>query len=362
MPHTELFDPKTVEVFEGGAETNGAGRGGDRRDGSVYVYTDEIKLAVRVALATERPLLVRGPSGSGKSSLARNIARFKRWQYYEEVVSSRTQARDLQWRFDTLRRLSDAQVQQLKEASAWYIEPGVLWWAFDRESARQRGLSEEELKRQVPAIERDKFFAVDPGVDPENEKSDGAAKEIEKAAGGDEGIPRAVVLLDEIDKADPDTPNNLLVPLGSHRFAVQETGATVEARQPPLIIITTNDERELPVAFLRRCVSLTLKGPNEARLVEIAKAHFQLTDDTDEAAEEIELCHTVADYVLNLADEDNKAGRSATPSTAEYLDALRACRELDVRPKRDRKIWEAVAQATLRKTRADNGVNEDEDS
>ena len=166
---------------------------GDSRRAPVYVYTEEIILAVNVALATRRPLLVRGPSGSGKSSLARNIAQFKGWRYYDKVITSRTQARDLLWDIDLVRRLHDARFadQTLPEGLGPYVIPGVFWWAFDRESAGRHG------------------------TDPQHESDD----------------ERAVVLLDEIDKADPDVPNNLLVPLGSLEFIVDETGELVNAKE-----------------------------------------------------------------------------------------------------------------------------------
>jgi len=144
MDYRKLFDPEDVEDF--GARRSGSV--GDRRDGLVYVYGDskssEIVLAVNVALATGRPLLVRGPSGSGKSSLALNVARVLDYRYYEHVVTSRTVALDLLWRFDVVRRLSDAQAGGTKPLSD-YIEPGVLWWAFDprapaRSEARRRAL------------------------------------------------------------------------------------------------------------------------------------------------------------------------------------------------------------------------------
>jgi MoxR-like ATPase len=131
--------PKFAEKPKSGKPSESVSVGGDRRDGLVYVYNDKIELAVNVALATRRPMLLRGPSGSGKSSLARNIARRLGWWYYEQVITSRTQARDLQWSFDTLRRLSDAQANQLETVTNSYIEPGVLWWAFDPVNAERRG-------------------------------------------------------------------------------------------------------------------------------------------------------------------------------------------------------------------------------
>ncbi|MBZ5626525.1 MAG: AAA family ATPase [Acidobacteriia bacterium] len=106
------FDPSDYRL--GGADA-GTKRGLDVRDGSVYVYEDEIKLAVRVALATGRPLLLLGAPGSGKSSLAAFVARTMNWNYFEQVVTSRTKAQDLLWTFDAVRRLRDAQANELQD-------------------------------------------------------------------------------------------------------------------------------------------------------------------------------------------------------------------------------------------------------
>jgi MoxR-like ATPase len=246
MTYNKIFDPPLIQSLDKDiSATDTPESFGDRRERRVYVYTEKIILAVNVAIATTRPLLIRGPSGSGKSSLAHNVADHMRWRYYDEVISSRTQARDLLWSFDALRRLRDAQVQELRQGLQSYVEPGKLWWAFNRDTAMRRGYPPE-------ATNFDK--AIEPG--------DGTNYE------------RVVVLLDEIDKADPDVPNDLLVPLGSGQFKVQETGFVVEALHPPLVLITTNEERVLPDAFLRRCVVLVLEPPDENRLVDIAKTHF----------------------------------------------------------------------------------------
>ena len=154
---------------------------GDRRDGLVYLYTEKLVLAVNVALATGRPLLVRGPSGSGKSSFARNVALWKGWHYYEEVITNRTRALDFLWHFDALSRLNDAQANQLRPI-ADYVKPGVLRHAFDPEGAK-------EYSTRVVS-------------NPSTNEPPGAV-----------AFTQAVVLLDEIDKADPDVPNDLLVPL-----------------------------------------------------------------------------------------------------------------------------------------------------
>lgn len=334
LSYKKIFDPKTTETFAPKVADKSADEAmlyaGDRRDGSIYVYNEDIILAVNVALTTKRPLLIRGPSGSGKSSLARNIARFFKWRYYEDVISSRTQALDLQWGFDTLRRLSDAQADIGVKADVHYIQPGVLWWAFDRDSARRRGLSTEDISRVVKKVEMKGFHAVDPNQGEEHE--------------------RAVVLLDEIDKADPDTPNNLLVPLGSLQFYVPEAKAEVKTTQAPLVIITSNDERELSSAFLRRCIMLNLEAPSRARLIEIARAHF--------GEKHLDLYKQVAIRMTG-----RKKGRDAinsegnpTPSAAEFLDTVRACIKLGVIPKGTDKTWKALSKATLWKPRETTGA------
>jgi MoxR-like ATPase len=338
MNYQKYFDTKKVKAqktvptpkFDSKARDGKSGDtvspGGDRRDGLVYVYNDKIELAINVALATRRPMLLRGPSGSGKSSLARNIARRLGWWYYEQVITSRTQARDLQWSFDTLRRLSDAQARQLNKVSNSYIEPGVLWWAFDPVNAKSRG------HKGATRV----LSSRDPGIPPGNSQSRPSVK-----AG-------AVVLLDEIDKADPDVPNNLLVPLGSLQFKVVETGLTIEvkATRPLLMLITTNDERVLPNAFMRRCVVLELEPPDEFLLVEIAKQHFGKDLDN--------IYQSIAKRVLALTPTGGATARGGAsgqvaPSSAEYLDTVRACLELGVNPETNDDAWQAISSATLLK-------------
>jgi MoxR-like ATPase len=298
--------------------------GGDRRDGLVYVYNETIELAINVALATHRPILIRGTSGSGKSSLARNVARRLKWWYYEQVITSRTQARDLQWSFDTLRRLSDAQANKLK-ANAAYIEPGVLWWSFDPNGAARRG---QPVSRKLPRVEN-------PGIAPPKGKSTISTE------------PGAVVLLDEIDKADPDVPNNLLVPLGSLQFKVIETGLKIDvvAKRHLLVLITTNDERVLPNAFMRRCVMLELEPPDAPQLVKIAKEHY--------GPDKRNIYGSIADKVLAVAPIGPPArGGKPEASAAEYLDAVRACMELNVNPESNPTAWDAIANTTLSKKAA----------
>jgi MoxR-like ATPase len=266
-----------------------------------YRYSRRIELAVNAARATGRPLLVAGPPGCGKSTLARSVSEVLGWRYYAAVITSRTQARELLWTFDSLRRLQDAQVNKLDPSEEAYTRPGVLWWALEPESAK--------------ALPR----AHDP---------------VLAGTGSD-----AVVLLDEIDKADPDVPNDLLVPLDTGRFVVDETGKEVKPTRKYQLIITTNGERELSPAFLRRCVLLNLTTPEEEELAEIARLHKLDGDDT--------LLKELASWLTSAAEEARQRGEREL-STAEYLDAVRACRDLKIRFGSD--AWSELARIILSKT------------
>jgi MoxR-like ATPase len=328
--YVPLFDPDApVQPFE----PRRAYRLGDRSTAASlpYVYDTDITLAVNVALTAGRPLLVRGQPGTGKSSLARSVAERLGWRFYANTVSSRTTARDLLWSFDTVARLADAQALPRGQAlppRAAYVVPGVLWWAFDRESAAWRGLAGDRsgsgrgVRHAEPEWSEDPPAGYLPAEDPTpvNPMSE-----------------RSVVLIDEIDKADPDVPNDLLVPLGSYQFRVAD-GPRVAATSAPLVIITTNEERELPRAFLRRCVILALQPPDAERLGNIARAHFPAVD--------AGLLDSVLATYLRLRAERIDAGE-APPSVAEFLDALAACQSLNLTPSADR--WKDLAGLLLAK-------------
>ena len=291
------FNPDSVP--RPGSQDAGA-VAGDRAAAGVYVYDEAqtIIRAINVAGVTGRPLLVDGPSGCGKSSLANHVAWVMNWKMHFFPVTSRTQAADLLYTIDQLARLQDAQAKQLG-AIGKYIRPGKLWEAFDSTGAKNREAS--------PAAEGG---------------GDALTLPARNAAGG------AVVLIDEIDKADPDVPNNLLLPLGSYEFPVPELGFTVSAREVPFIVLTSNNERKLPAAFLRRCVHLTLLAPDYKQLVAVGKAHFGASVDEGTIT-------TVAKLLT-----DGSPGRSERDvSIAEYLDTVRACDSLRIDPNSDHWKW-----------------------
>jgi MoxR-like ATPase len=307
----------------------------DRRDGNVYLYKPELKLAAEVALVTGRPLLLRGEPGSGKSSFASFVARNLNWRYYEFTVTARTQARDLLWNFDTLRRLNDAQRDRKSELNDYdYVKPGVLWWVFNRELAFVRGDSKLNPKSEIELVLAEEPFY-----------------ELNKTRSGN----CAVLLIDEIDKADPDVPNNLLVPLGSQSFTVEETGTVIERTSSssegklisPLVIITTNEERALPQAFLRRCVVHVLEHPKKSELIDIAISHF-LPSNTKPGKKDRELFEKIANKIVDLRKEINDPGVKK-PSTAEYLDAVRACKELKIEIESE--AWNILENVVMSKGR-----------
>ena len=266
----------------------------DRASPETFLFDDAVVLAINVALATRRPLLLRGPSGVGKSSVARAVAWRQGWSYLQITVTSRTMARDFLYQIDDLRRLQDAYRGDPTDDMRRYLTPGPLLWAFAPDYARSI-LSETHRLAMAPA-----------GIVP--------------------GASGTVLLIDEIDKADPDVPNNLLEPLGSFQFQASELTEPIVAAadRVPLIVLTTNEERDLPDAFLRRCIEHRIEPPSPDRLREIAASHFK---------KPVPVHHDIA---IALSPR----------SPAEYLDAIRACRELAAKPATEADL-KAIAQVVL---------------
>jgi MoxR-like ATPase len=229
----------------------------------VHVFDQQSIDAINAALAAGRPLLVRGEPGTGKSQLARAAAKVLGRVFVSYVVDSRTESRDLLWQFDAVSRLAEAQLsgalnedpQQARDRLEVinFVAPGPLWWAFAWNNA-----SDQAAKiGQAPYPQTD-------GGKP------------------DKGC---VVLVDEIDKAESDVPNGLLEALGIGQFTPMGRQEPVSAGDPvPLVIITTNEERRLPDAFVRRCMVLHLQLPASRdkllhMLIERGRAHFPETSE-----------------------------------------------------------------------------------
>lgn len=297
-PLTELplelgLDQAKIRLNQAYSAKNTAGVGiGDAGGPLHYVFTTELGLAVNAAFVTKRPLLLRGAPGSGKSSFARAIAESQGWALLVRVINSDSKLDDLLWRYDYVRRLQHATDPARKTLQDnGYVEPQALWWALAPESGRRRGLSQKDFESGqidfAPAR-----APVPPGAD-------------------------TVLLLDEIDKADPTLPNDLLVALGEGKFTIRETGNEIIAERSPLIIITTNDERELSRAFIRRCIVAELPQLQGEPLYEwflkVGRAHFPTKGD---------LIKDVARFLVDKSPEP--------PSVAELVDLLRACDALEI--------------------------------
>jgi MoxR-like ATPase len=232
-----------------------------------YVATDDLKLAVNAAVTLQRPLLVKGEPGTGKTRLAQEVAQSLGMPYFEWHVKSTTKAQQGLYEYDAVSRLRDSQLgdSRVKDI-ANYIVKGKLWECFDSEV-------------------------------------------------------RPLLLIDEIDKADIEFPNDLLRELDQMEFYVYETKQLVKARNRPVIIITSNNEKELPDAFLRRCFFHYIRFPDKETMQKIVDVHHP-------------------DIKKNLLKEAMEAffglrelpGLKKKPSTSELLDWLKLLMAEDIDP------------------------------
>jgi MoxR-like ATPase len=185
-----------------------------------YVATDDLQMAVNAAIVLQRPLLVKGEPGTGKTMLAEEVAAALDKPILRWHIKSTTKAQQGLYEYDAVSRLRDSQLgdERVHEIGN-YIKKGTLWQAFEAEQP-------------------------------------------------------VVLLIDEIDKADIEFPNDLLVELDKMEFHVYETGQRVQARHRPIIIITSNNEKELPDAFLRRCFFHYIQFPDKQTMAEIVRVHY----------------------------------------------------------------------------------------
>ncbi|MCR8723875.1 AAA family ATPase [Frigidibacter sp. ROC022] len=232
-----------------------------------YVATDDLTVAVNASVLLERPLLVKGEPGTGKTELARQVAAALGMELIEWHVKSTTKAAQGLYEYDAVSRLRDSQLGDARVHDvANYIRKGKLWQAF-------------------------------------------------------EAPEKVVLLIDEIDKADIEFPNDLLQELDRMEFHVYETGETIRARHRPVVIITSNNEKELPDAFLRRCFFHYIRFPDIDTMRAIVAVHFP---DIKEA-----LLTTALTQFYELRDQ---AGLKKKPSTSEVLDWLKLLLAEDLSP------------------------------
>jgi MoxR-like ATPase len=232
-----------------------------------YVATPDLTVAVNAAIALERPLLVKGEPGTGKTELARQIAASLALPLTEWHVKSTTKAAQGLYEYDAVSRLRDSQLGDERVHDVRnYIRKGPLWRAFEAES-------------------------------------------------------KVVLLIDEIDKADIEFPNDLLQELDRMEFFVYETGETVRARARPIVIITSNNEKELPDAFLRRCFFHYIRFPDEETLSRIVEVHFP--------GIKPRLIRAALTRFFEIRDTP---GLKKKPSTSEVLDWLKLLLAEDLAP------------------------------
>ncbi|WP_370216691.1 AAA family ATPase [Thalassolituus sp.] len=225
---------------------------------STYIATDELQMAVNAAAELERPLLIKGEPGTGKTMLAEEIAASMGMRLIPWHIKSTTKAQQGLYEYDAVSRLRDSQlgddrVHDIKN----YIEKGKLWEAFEADE-------------------------------------------------------KVVLLIDEIDKADIEFPNDLLLELDRMEFYVYETGETIKARNRPIVVITSNNEKELPDAFLRRCFFHYIQFPDRDTMADIVSVHHpSIKQDLVKEAMEI------------FFDVRKVPGLKKKPSTSELIDWLK---------------------------------------
>jgi MoxR-like ATPase len=232
-----------------------------------YVATEDLNMAVNAAVTLGRPLLVKGEPGTGKTQLAEEVARSLNKQLYRWHIKSTTKAQQGLYEYDAVSRLRDSQLGEEKVHDiSNYIIPGRMWEAFDAE--------------QQP-----------------------------------------VLLVDEIDKADIEFPNDLLHELDRMEFYVYETRQWIKARHRPIIIITSNNEKELPDAFLRRCFFHYIRFPDATTMEQIVRVHYP------DLKKEL-----LAESLSSFFKLREVPGLKKKPSTSELLDWIKLLLAEDIPP------------------------------
>ena len=232
-----------------------------------YISTKDLTIAVNAAITLERPLLVKGEPGTGKTELAKQVAKSLDLKIFEWSVKSTTKAQQGLYEYDAVSRLRDSQIGDKNVSDIKkYIKKGKIWNAF-------------------------------------------------------ESAQKSVLLIDEIDKADVEFPNDLLQELDKMEFFVYETGEVIKSKNRPIVIITSNNEKELPDAFLRRCFFHYIQFPDQETLIKIINVHFP------------KIKKIILDRALQRFFEIRETpGLKKKPSTSEVLDWLKLLLTEDIDP------------------------------
>jgi len=232
-----------------------------------YIATDDLRIAVNASITLERPLLIKGEPGTGKTQLAYEVADALSAPLITWHVKSTTKAQQGLYEYDAVTRLRDSQLGDVRVKDVRnYIKRGKLWDAFEMDM-------------------------------------------------------RPVLLIDEIDKADIEFPNDLLLELDRMEFFVYETGETIRARLRPIVMITSNNEKELPDAFLRRCFFHYIKFPERETMERIVEVHFP------------QIKQRLVSEALNVFYQIRDVpGLKKKPSTSELLDWLKLLLNEDISP------------------------------
>ncbi len=244
-----------------------------------YIATDDLKIAVNAAVTLERPLLIKGEPGTGKTVLAEEMAQALGAPLLQWHIKSTTKAHQGLYEYDAVARLRDGQLGEEKARDVKnYIKRGKLWEAFTSEQ-------------------------------------------------------RPILLIDEIDKADIEFPNDLLQELDRMEFFVYETGETIKAAQRPIVVITSNNEKELPDAFLRRCFFHYIKFPDSETMERIVDVHFP------------DIKKRLVSSAMKIFYELREVpGLKKKPSTSELLDWLKLLmtEDIDLEAIREKDVRKAI--------------------
>lgn len=315
-----------------------------------HIFEQQDLYALWAAFSAKRPLLIRGEPGTGKSQTAKAIAQHLGWGFVKETINGTTELSDLHWHFDAIGRLAEAQVMGSGGSSKEkgddplsplnFLAPGAFWWAYNWQTA-----SDQFAKCKTQIRSKPEHFSKAKSSEnetPENKKPEGV-----------------VLLLDEIDKAQPDLANGLLETLGDRSFNVPFLSSNnnnsdinpVKAAEDAnvLVVITTNEERELPSAFLRRCFVHTLtmepKDLNDDEDLHAARIAWLVKRGELHFGEKIN--KEVYTQAAELVWKDREAQTLYKPGLAEYIDLLKALSAVDV--KEQLTMLNAISSYALKK-------------